>query len=680
MATYDVALQPDHLERFTRTTSPAKALAELVWNACDADATLVEIVFMRNTLGGVEAVKVVDNGTGLDSTLTVNAFRNFGTSWKSVSMFTRHNKRAIHGRNGEGRFFAFTLGSKVSWESVTKSGNKFLECQVDGLATQISQIKVDPFIDSVATQSGTVVSISNLYEKGQRAASDQVRMSLTKDFAPYLLNYPDVKIIFDGFHLNVDEWIKQKKDFILDDISLSDRIIENPKLSIIEWDFDADRNVIFCDASGFALHEAELRIQARGFNFSTYLSSNEFRSMNDKGTLTLGDMSADFTKIMDVVKIKTKDYFRARKAEEARNIVDRWKEEGVYPYKEEPVTNVEVLERQVFDIVSSQISEYMPSFDKNTEETKKFQLALIKRGLEDSPEHLIKIIQEVLNLPGEKVSELHDLLRYTSLSNIINSAKLVADRLKFLQGMKDIIYDHTSKKLMKERTQLHRITADNTWMFGEQFNLTVDDQSLNQVLKAHLSRLKEGRHDLEGLVADEVDDSPVLRSDGRKGIVDIMLSKSQRTLDGRLEHLILELKRPSVKIDLEVLGQAFSYAVAIAKDSRFEHTNTNWVFWAVSNEMTEDGKEAVSEPGRPFGLYKKGENYEVWAMTWAQIIEACLNRMIFFKQQLDFTPNSDESIKFLREKYAKYLEGVQHSSDAIDNSLSALEDSAVVLP
>jgi hypothetical protein len=27
-----------------------------------------------------------------------------------------------------------------------------------------------------------------------------------------------------------------------------------------------------------------------------------------------------------------------------------------------------------------------------------------------------------------------------------------------------------------ERSQLHRILADNTWIFGEEFNLTTDDQ------------------------------------------------------------------------------------------------------------------------------------------------------------------------------------------------------------
>lgn len=47
MQRYDVEVQGDYLERLSKAR-PIPAIAELVWNAVDADATSVEIEIERN--------------------------------------------------------------------------------------------------------------------------------------------------------------------------------------------------------------------------------------------------------------------------------------------------------------------------------------------------------------------------------------------------------------------------------------------------------------------------------------------------------------------------------------------------------------------------------------------------------------------------------------------------------
>jgi len=71
----------------------------------------------------------------------------------------------------------------------------------------------------------------------------------------------------------------------------------------------------------------------------------------------------------------------------------------------------------------------------------------------------------VLELPKQKQEDLAKLLRKTSLSAVISSAKMVADRLEFLRGLETMLFDTDLKKHFKERTQLHRILAENTWPF-----------------------------------------------------------------------------------------------------------------------------------------------------------------------------------------------------------------------
>ena len=50
-------------------------------------------------------------------------------------------------------------------------------------------------------------------------------------------------------------------------------------------------------------------------------------------------------------------------------------------------------------------------------------------------------------------------------------------------------------------------------------------------------------------------DEPVTRADGSRGIVDLMFSRNIQLAGSEdREHLVVELKRPDVKIDAEVVG------------------------------------------------------------------------------------------------------------------------------
>ena len=117
---------------------------------------------------------------------------------------------------------------------------------------------------------------------------------------------------------------------------------------------------------------------------------------------------------------------------------------------------------------------------------------------------------------------------------------MVVDRLNFINGLEAMLFDTELKETFKERSQLHRILVDNTWIFGEEFALTVDDQSLTQVLRAHAKAKK-----LNILI-----DEPVKRPGGRRGIVDLMLSRRVPTnREEELSHLVVEtvsITRPEV--------------------------------------------------------------------------------------------------------------------------------------
>jgi hypothetical protein len=150
----------------------------------------------------------------------------------------------------------------------------------------------------------------------------------------------------------------------------------------------------------------------------------------------------------------------------------------------------------------------------------------------------VDLIFRVRDVGSERRDELASLLERVSLEAMIGAFKVVTGRLDFLKGLQLLVFDPTAQEQLAERTQLHRILAGNTWIFGEEFNLTVDDKELTKVLEAHLRLLDR---DAKGA-------TPVRREDGSVGIVDLMLSRSLPEQKNEREHLVVELKAPTKSV------------------------------------------------------------------------------------------------------------------------------------
>jgi hypothetical protein len=293
---------------------------------------------------------------------------------------------------------------------------------------------------------------------------------------------------------------------------------------------------MLCNEESVPLHKIGpgIGIQAPGFSFSAYLKSTYVSHLNQLGMLELATLDAPLNEAVENAKAELRDHFKARSKEKLKGLVDEWKKEEVYPYKEEPKNPVQKVERQVFDLVAVTTATNLPDFQTQDRRNRKFQLRMLKQAIERGPEQLQLILEEVLELSQQKQEELAKLLKQTTLTSIINASVTVADRLNFLSGLEAMLFDKDLKETFKERSQLHQILKDNTWVFGKEFALTVSDQSLTKVLVEHAKAKK----------LNVVIDEPIKRPGGRKGIIDLMLSRKIPTnTEEELSHLVVELKR-----------------------------------------------------------------------------------------------------------------------------------------
>jgi hypothetical protein len=261
-------------------------------------------------------------------------------------------------------------------------------------------------------------------------------------------------------------------------------------------------------------------------------------------------------------------------------------------------------------------------------------------------------------------------LQKTSLIAMINASKIVTDRLDFLKGLEYLLYDPEMRATVKERSQLHKLVSRNTWVFGEEFFLVNDDESLENVLRKHV----------KGVLFDADLDPPVIRPEGTTGVVDIglssipqdeeivesdvMISKilGRGTTSEARQHLVIELKRPSQPVNAAVIAQAESYGFAVAADDRFQNVRTNWSFWAVSTRMDKYATLKAQQEGLPRGVVyqskadaERNYNLTIWAKSWSEIIEQCSSRLRFFQERLNYNANQSSGKQFLRDTYPKFI-------------------------
>lgn len=657
---YKVQVQSDYLSKITRA-QPVLALSELIWNSLDADAHSVDVTFEYNELDTLATIIVRDDGRGIPHAEAPELFQNLGGSWKRHGGTTKGEGRFLHGQEGRGRFKALSLGRAAEWDVTYTKGDELWTYKIQVSAENIQEVVISDEVPAPSRQHrGVILSIIDPYRDYKVLASDDGIQELNETFATYLANYSGISIIVGTARLDPSSVIAAEHPVNLPDI-VEDGKPYPVRLTIVEWKTSTSRSLYLCNERRLPLIRIARRFHLGNVQFSAYLASPFITKYQKENTLEFCEASPLVTKSLDEASQSIKDYFRERAAHEAKTLVEVWKEEKVYPYTGEAANQVEVVGRQVFDIVAVKVARYMPDFDSTPPKSKALHLRLLRQSIEKSPDDLLFILEEVLNLPKRKQAELAELLRNVSLSAIISSAKVVTDRLRFLDGMESILFDKEPKKRLKERSQLHRIIAQNCWLFGEEYSLSVSDQSLTEVLRKHKKILRE----------EVVIDESVKHISKDSGIIDLMLSRMIRNhKPNELTHLVVELKAPKVKIDRNVM-QIEEYAFSIKKDERFRSVNTQWVFWAISDDFGDYAQERIIDSS---GLVHTKDNISIYVKTWAQVLDENRSRLQFFKERLEYQADKEASTQYLRDNYQHLLQGVIVEEDGTGEDDSTFDD------
>lgn len=642
----DIGVEKDHIESLTRANG-INALAELLWNSLDADAEEIRIEFKPTGLGGYEYIRVIDDGHGLTYEKAQDVFSRLGGSEKKT--LTQSPKgREFHGKEGKGRYKGLALGDLVKFISNYQSNGSISEFTITIDRNQLSRTEISDLKQKTkgAAKPGFIVEIANVnFRNAENALKSENRRELEEKFASYWISYPQFKIYFNNIELEFSSLIKNAAEKTIP-IQVG-TVIYSFVIKILEWNFDNKKKTYLCNVRGIPFQETTLGLRS-SIPISIFVQSVYIEKMHRENTLNLYESDETINEVLRIAREYAKEYVRDRLHRYSKEFINNLKERGLYPYKDKADNIVEISKRQIFDIVALQVSEYLPNFNEQDDKNKKLTLTLLSEALNNDSKNLRKILGDIIELPEEKREELAELLETTSLSNIIDAMTEIKNRLHFLNGLEQIIYNKDISKNFLERKHLHKIIINETWIFGDEYTYGVDDLTLKNVLKAYLRDCLK-RDDFESIVA--ADDNSDLET-----IPDVCLWQQFSLGSAGKENLVIELKRPKIDAGFDEKTQIESYATRVANDNRFPKAKTRWRFLLITRDFKDEIKPLLTQKNRKYGHIHEGENFDVYILSWGDIISEAKQRHEFIKEKLNLNlEDNNEGLEYLKDKYKQYL-------------------------
>jgi hypothetical protein len=253
------------------------------------------------------------------------------------------------------------------------------------------------------------------------------------------------------------------------------------------------------------------------------------------------------------------------------------------------------------------------------------------------------IFTNVIKLSDESLQKLHALLEKTELEDVISFASVVADKLEFLDFLHEIVYGDISK-ILKERSQLHKIIEKELWLFGESYSGTPHLWSDKKIGKI----LEELRDKYFNYIPSENDENLIrLEGEGTNNITDLFFM-NEKILDNEdKEIMVVELKSPKCAIGKKEIQQIDEYAYTVEKFAGLPNEKMKYKFILISSRLTDYAKSKMNSKKEIYKeafLYdrKTDKNIEVYIMEWSELIEINKRKLGYLSTKLKI---KDKSVK-----------------------------------
>lgn len=635
--TANIRTNPKLINTNYSNSSPVGALEEIVYNSLDASASSIDINIYTNELKVIDKITVVDNGKGFykpNENTEVDPFLTFGMSNKRIGQTNDFN-RLVHGRNGQGRFKSFALGNIVEWKTKTDKDSTRVTINIDNPLKP--EIEDDVDASDIKTKTGTIFTA---YANGKtvKIPPQQELKEILERFFLTIIEDKRVSITLNGSSLDISDHIEATSD-----IKTLPNPNEDVQMKTIVWKTTtAENNRLFwCDSSWNTILEDQLDDLKKTSNHSVYIAADRVANAYKENRLSVANLDPELSSIKSqAIELKNSFIFNHNK-QKSEDIIQILKEDGIYPYDDDDKLSVsEEQTKHIYDKILIKLNSTRPSVFKSStpQSIKRGIVNTIQLVIQRDPENFKDVLEKLMDLTPEEMQDFSDLLKEVSLNSIIKTSSTIQHRLKFLEGLRQIAYGEL--KNIKERSQLHKIIENETWIFGEKFNFLASDNSFSTIIK----ELRDGLKDFVG------HDDIV----GGDYIPDLFFARKCFSGDTP-KALIVELKRPSVDIGFEEVTQIKKYYNTITSNAQFDKYEMDII--VVSSKIKPEAKKEIENKKTGFINYgvQDTPNKRLYIKTWADILNDNEQSLFNMKQMLNSHVDKEDGIKYLEDQYCNIL-------------------------
>jgi hypothetical protein len=633
---------------FTKYKDTFQAFRELINNSIQADAKVININIEYEdkilVKAPIKSIEISDNGYGVPLCEFDNRILEIGTTVKQKGQ-------------GIGRFSALQIGDLMHIESVSFDNEKkefsrtFFSLDSTDLKNahfEETEFKVDyEFLGNKSSNTYYKVKIENLHHNKQETISK--KNVLVDNFLPNHINqavfenYPD-EIFNSKVTFKINNVLLKRDDFVIGSPTskrtkyIDKKGVEN-EMSFYFYNIKSQMNKV---KVFFQIENSGIKTVAHEYTYSSdwytpdlgtwyiYIESPIFDSdlFRNIDIESLGE--EEIKNLKDHTKDTINNFFQAKNKRFDKFIKDLEKDK-YYPYKSYPPSSKsqEVLFKKVAYLLEDE-----HQLIKKDDKIRDFVYPLLDKAITNG--YLEDIFKKVLNLSEEGIEKFHLLLEKTDLADLVHFASQVSEKLEFLTFLHELTYGDISK-VLKERSQLHKIIEKQLWIFGENYNSAPKLWS-DKMIGNTLTKIRNEYFNYE---PSDQDKNLIPLTDGNlNDITDLFFYNEKITDNGEREIMIVELKSPKCSISEKELNQINRYAFTVEENSGLPADKVRYKLILISSKLTKYAKSQLNSrratfPDNPFLYDKKTEkNIEVYVMEWSELIEQNKRKLGYLSSHL----------------------------------------------
>ncbi|MEZ9321264.1 ATP-binding protein [Vibrio sp. 10N.286.51.E5] len=613
-----------HFKKYEKNRE--QAIFELVANGFDAKATIVKVI--TEGVIGTNSVAVIDNGHGIDASQTDKHFSRFNDSQKVGDDDTQ-------GAHGRGRLAFHLLCNNADWYS--RFNGKDIKISIG--AEDLEHFNLDSNLpvdsqknDVVVHGQGTYVELYNFTHN--LPAQEHLYSMLQKVFGWRLALNKNLKLFLNEQEIAVPQCTQKSVPIEIDNEMLQVSFFlwtdkpegENSKFYLVH----SNGRVLYRDNTSFN--------RKTGFYLSAYIQGDWVNRFDkhctsldfDGNELTPANPnSAVYNQLLKSVKQIGNELY----VEFIRNQIDQkleqYVQDGYFPKyanlnkndAEWRLDNIKSVVREVW-IADPQI------FNNVKKKPLKIIISLLDKLLvSNENDTLLDLLESIIDLDKGKLERLTDVLKRTTLDNIISTIEVLQRREIVVDQIEHIMLNNYKDVL--ETPHLQKIIEANTWLFGEQHSLIGAEEDDFQKTA---TRLRVQVSKFEDLSQNDIDPEDIelgLDVEGVRRQVDLFLARKRKEYENGkpfYKCTIIEIKRPGVSLNKKHLRQLEDYADIIAAHPGFSHQNMRFELILVGRKISStdngitkawDTSEIHNDSGLVFS--QKSPVIKGYVKTWATI-------------------------------------------------------------